>query len=446
MEQQLPEPLNYLTALSSMKAIRKILNDQKGFDKMFFMIHVESPFDLLDFFSFEKSLSQAGTKQPGIVKRLKEILIWAEGNLKIYSEIEAKHLTGRNKVYYQVENNGDIYPINTERGIQSFGSKYKPKIYSFVYEMYEFCKSIQDSILFSLENPMEPCLPISISSPQPLSPKPTQTELTIAHRISQYLSFKLKGEQPESPYQLVSKTQETLVADDQMKQVLQNELADRDLSKMNVTSTVMLDSELEADFVSFITKPELSTCIDYLEFHLSRYLEANPGNEIDFFGFILDRINGTFIFDGKPMVIPKSRVEAITAWINETSKPAIQGNTGPQTKPARAKKVNPPALQFVDYLHTVDNQKSLEFLKGQFSGKKGQTIAYMIIALKKIRALEIINKKALCEAISADLGGIGTYESIRKIKEPDQQKNQKQYKRYLEIYSIIAINIHVPTY
>jgi len=111
----------------------------------------------------------------------------------------------------------------------------------------------------------------------------------------------------------------------------------------------------------------------------------------------------------------------------------------------RSKKDNTPKLSFIDYLSTNDNNKSLEYLKGQFSGQKGQTIAYMVFALDKtIHVLKPYDLAALYQAIKREFGDIGAYESIRKTQIPDKGINPKQYKKYNAILYGISTNIHRP--
>ncbi len=120
--------------------------------------------------------------------------------------------------------------------------------------------------------------------------------------------------------------------------------------------------------------------------------------------------------------------------------------TEPQPKGKRNNTNKPPDLQFIDYLDTDNNQKALEYLKEQFSGQRGQVIAYMILSLKGSAMLKTHNLKNLCLAIQKELGNTFTYQAIHKTKIPEQDKSQKQYKIYKEIRFRIAANIQKKGY
>ncbi len=147
---QPPEGLNYLTALSSMKAIRKIFKDQAEWYSNILWIRVEAPFRLIDFHSFEKSLSVAGTTDHVIIKKLKEIIEWASGNIKLFEEIELRNLEGTDKRHYHIEANGDIFTVNTEKGISEFGQKFKIQLYTMC-ELKIFCEQVNNYVTDLLE-------------------------------------------------------------------------------------------------------------------------------------------------------------------------------------------------------------------------------------------------------------------------------------------------------
>ena len=99
---------------------------------------------------------------------------------------------------------------------------------------------------------------------------------------STYLSFQLKGDQPESPFQLVSKTMtDYSLSDDEIRLLQQMGYSENDIQRARLTAKV--DTELEEQFKSFILFQEITTCLAYLDFHLMKYKEKNPGRELNFF-------------------------------------------------------------------------------------------------------------------------------------------------------------------
>lgn len=158
---QAPEPLNYLTALSSMKAIRRILNDQAVWYSNILWFYVEAPFKVIDFHSFERSLNETGTIDQVIISKLKKIQESAAGNIKVYQGIESRNLEGDEARYYHIEANGDAYPVKSEKGINEFGSRYKIQLYCSMYLFYEFCLQVQDKAVECLTYPFAPKLPMT---------------------------------------------------------------------------------------------------------------------------------------------------------------------------------------------------------------------------------------------------------------------------------------------
>ena len=129
------------------------------------------------------------------------------------------------------------------------------------------------------------------------------------------------------------------------------------------------------------------------------------------------------------------QVKAFTSQrLNKTFAEGVPGRN------TRQKKEKQPPKSLIEYFDTDDNNKSLEYLKAHFSTQKGQTIAYMIFALNSIHALKSYDLKNLWRAITADFGNIGTYESIRDNKKPNET-SLKQYKKYNEIQLKVIKNI-----
>lgn len=161
---QTPEPLNYLTALSSMKAIRRILNDQAGWYSNILWIHIEAPFSLLDFHSFKKSIHDARPHDQIITNELKILQEWAAGNIKLCDEIEAKNQQGTDERYYCIKPNGDTFPVNTEKGISEFGRVYKEQRNITKGHFYKFCRDVKDLTDDWLKIPANPPEPLTLST------------------------------------------------------------------------------------------------------------------------------------------------------------------------------------------------------------------------------------------------------------------------------------------
>jgi hypothetical protein len=134
-----------------------------------------------------------------------------------------------------------------------------------------------------------------------------------------------------------------------------------------------------------------------------------------------------------------SKSELIYQSIGGKSNPIDMGRSKPKTSDSEVPK------RLIDYLDTDDNEQSLGYLHDQFSGHKGQTIAYMIFALKSIHALKSHDLMNLYKAIRTEFGNIGTYESVRDVQQPNQTR-PKQYKKFNGILLKIAQNIHLPPY
>jgi len=109
------------------------------------------------------------------------------------------------------------------------------------------------------------------------------------------------------------------------------------------------------------------------------------------------------------------------------------------------KKLKPKETRsLAQYLNVNKDHKeeAVQFLRNHYQGQRGRNIAYVILALNKVRALHPFKVTNLYEAIRKEFGDIGGYEGVRKeyVKGvPDKDKNPKQYKKYIDIYSTIAI-------
>jgi hypothetical protein len=159
---QQPEGLNYLTALSSMKVIRQIFDHIPSFDG-FCILHIEAPFLLLDYNSFEKSIHHAGTTDPVIKNKLAEIRTWAAGNVKIFNERRnQKNISAIQERYYFINGSDDAIQVNTVKGIENIGSTYKGQ-HPLLSELPDFCQKVHVFAVQCLENPFKPKLQISRS-------------------------------------------------------------------------------------------------------------------------------------------------------------------------------------------------------------------------------------------------------------------------------------------
>jgi hypothetical protein len=91
------------------------------------------------------------------------------------------------------------------------------------------------------------------------------------------------------------------------------------------------------------------------------------------------------------------------------------------------------------YIRVEEDQKeaAVTFLKTEFSGLKGKKIAFMITAMRSIKALRDFDLKNLCESLHIELGDIGKYEGIRKYIKPNTN-GPKQKLEYNQIASKIS--------
>ena len=265
---QPPQPLHYLTAIHSMKAINRIFKDQLADSRYYSPVIISAPFKLTDFESFGISVDNAISANIDIRNSLNELHDLATSTIDIYTKIEAKPKEGQRERCYSVSIVSGTLAANSEKGVNSIKHEYRQE-FLIPFLLFEFCKQVAD--------------------------------------------------------------------------------------------------------------------------------------------FTATRLNKTF----------------------------TNGVPDRNTKP---KKENQPPKPLIDYLDTDDNNKSLEYLKAQFSNQKGQAIAHMIFALKSIHALKNHDLKNLWKSISADFGNVGSYESVRDNKVPDQT-NPKQHKKYKEIALKVIQNI-----
>lgn len=149
-----PAELDYLSALSSMKAIRKIFETLPNTDG-FFGIYLEAPFQLLGFNGFEKSLHQCGTTDKVIQDKLTEIKQWADGNLQIFNRRRDENIrSGITTKYYVVNKNDDLTPLDTDKSVAGIGRTFTCQHYHLT-DLYLFCKQVQDLATRVLANPFE---------------------------------------------------------------------------------------------------------------------------------------------------------------------------------------------------------------------------------------------------------------------------------------------------
>lgn len=86
---------------------------------------------------------------------------------------------------------------------------------------------------------------------------------------------------------------------------------------------------------------------------------------------------------------------------------------------------------FADLLSGDCKTELFNWLKKEFSGTKGKSIAIMIISLWATKRLKKMPQTVLLKAIKKDFGNIGTYQSVNDYLTPYETRNQREGKHII---------------
>ena len=149
----LPEKLNLVTGLVSLKAINRIFTDQLQQWFAFSPIIVNAPFDLVNFTSLMECIVEKGITSPEIRASLDLFLSEASGNISLYEKIQDKVYDSKQSKYYFVDSRGDTYSVSTPHGVKSIEENPYKQYFLLSYQFYDFCKQVNDYLVKCLESP-----------------------------------------------------------------------------------------------------------------------------------------------------------------------------------------------------------------------------------------------------------------------------------------------------
>jgi len=159
---------------------------------------------------------------------------------------------------------------------------------------------------------------------------------------SDFLSFKLKGEEPENFYQLVS-TQENFDAPVNLLEIINFHHEIEPGRKFRYTGQV--DKELEQQVINYLFFQNLFPCIFFFSFHLNKYLDNHPGQGINFLCWLENIVNESYLVLNENRTVPKGTKDHIIEWVDSVKKELnTPSNTNGDTKTPVLTLNKPPKL------------------------------------------------------------------------------------------------------
>lgn len=189
-------------------------------------------------------------------------------------------------------------------------------------------------------------------------------------------------------------------------------------------------------YFDYLIQPIPSASIDFLDYQYSKY----EGRKTDFLHFVTETLTpeniDTYVLAGESgRIITNSSIvtisdlgidKAIIDWLDDKKRKVVKRSR------ATIKSGHKPFNKYItnaDFpLSENDQMAIVSLLKESFSGKRGKTIAFMIIALKNKNYINFKkgDKTHLYSAIAAEFGKIGTDQSINKYVDIDPFKTGHQ--------------------